>query len=94
MTIRDEPPNSKSPNRRQALESELTKLYGPLVFFWESGERSFDTHNRILKGYEEYFKTRHGGHYSDEMKQVLDACNHYRGLAVQTNRCAAECHIG
>jgi hypothetical protein len=77
--------------RADYLREQIKNLYGPVTFLLEAGERSFDTHNKVAAGYEEYFRTRYAHErYSEEMGQVLATQNHYGGLAVQTNREAAQ----
>jgi hypothetical protein len=74
--------------RGEYLRSQITNLYGPLAFLLESTEIIFEWHNELHRGYDEYFKDRHGT--SDEMNSTIAAANRYGAIAKENNKSAVE----
>lgn len=79
--------SSLAKNARKAdyVREQIKNLYGPATFLLERGERAFTVHNRIMAGYEEYFKDRYGERFSQQMTDVLNVCNKYAQVAQEGN---------
>lgn len=71
------------------VREQIKNLYGPVTFLLEKGERAFEVHNKLMAGYEEYFKTRYGEHYSGETTLVIGIANEFGELAKDGAREAA-----
>jgi hypothetical protein len=68
------------------LRAQTNDLYGPLVFLVELTDVLWERNQKIMKAYDEYFSTRTGERFSQEMTEVIGKTNLYGQRIVETNR--------
>lgn len=66
--------------RADYLRAQIQNLYGPLAYYLEAAHRAWDLHEKVRRGYEEYYRVKKRERFEGEAKQIIAVQNLYADL--------------